>query len=145
MGQRHPSTPSQRAQGAAAMIAPAGEYGAVTALSRQLGVSRQTLYAWEAIGLAALEQAFTPAGSAAPPAPALERTILTLLVAGHASYRGIQACLRVLQPQPVGLATIAAVIQEAEQRALAWLTTHAPASARPVALDEIFGNDRHGG
>ncbi len=145
MGQRHPSTPSQRAQGVAYMIAHAGEYGVVTALSRQLGVSRQTLYAWETIGLAALEQAFTPADRADRPAPALERIILTLLVEGHASYRGIQACLRVLHPQPVRLATIAAVIQEAEQRALHWLTTHAPASARPVALDEIFGNDRHGG
>ena len=67
MGQRHPSTPSQRAQGVAQMIAHAGEYGVVTNLSRQLGVSRQTLYTWETIGLAALEQAFTPAGSAGTP------------------------------------------------------------------------------
>jgi hypothetical protein len=145
MGQRHPSTPTQRAQGVAQMIAHAGEYGVVTELSRQLGVSRQTLYTWCDQGLRALEQVFTPASLAASPPPALERAILTLLVEGHASYRGIQACLRVLQPQPVRLATIAAVIQEAERRALHWLASHAPASARPVALDEIFGNDRHGG
>ena len=145
MGQRHASTPTERAQVVGQMIAHAGEYGVVTALSRQLGVSRQTLYTWCDQGLRALEQVFTPASLVASPPPALERTILTLLVEGHASYRGIQACLRVLQPQPVRLATIAAVIQEAERRALAWLTTHAPASARAVALDEIFGNDRHGG
>ena len=36
MGQRHPSTPAQRAQGIAYMIAHAGEYGVVTELSRQL-------------------------------------------------------------------------------------------------------------
>jgi hypothetical protein len=144
MGQRHPSTPTQRAQGVAQMIAHSGEYGVVTELSRQLGVSRQTLYSWCDQGLRALEQVFTPASLAASPSPALERAILTLLVEGHASYRGIQACLRVLQPQPVRLATIAGVIQEAERRALHWLTSHAPASARPVALDEIFGNDRHG-
>src|SRR5215210_8152873 len=105
MGQRHASTPTQRAQGVAYMIAHAGEYGVVTELSRILGVSRQTLYAWEAIGLGALEQAFTPAARAVPPPPALERAILTLLVEGHASDRGIQACLRVLQSQPVRLAT----------------------------------------
>jgi transposase-like protein len=145
MGQRHPSTPTQRAQGVAQMIAHSGEYGVVTGLSRQLGVSRQTLYSWCDQGLRALEQVFTPASLAVNPPPALERAILTLLVAGHASYRGIQACLRVLQPQPVRLATIAAVIQAAERRAVAWLSSHAPASARPVALDEIFGNDRHGG
>ncbi len=61
MGQRHASTPTERAQVVGQMIAHAGEYGAVSALSRSLGVSRQTLYGWEAIGLAALEAAFTPA------------------------------------------------------------------------------------
>ncbi len=127
------------------MIAHSGEYGVVTGLSRQLGVSRQTLSTWCDQGLRALEQVFAPASLAASPSPALERAILTLLVAGHARDRGIHACLRVLPPQPVRLATIAGVVQEAERRALAWLSTEAPPSARPVALDELVGNDRHGG
>jgi hypothetical protein len=45
MGQSHPSTPAQRTQCAAQLLAHAGEYGVVTALSRQYGVSRPTLYA----------------------------------------------------------------------------------------------------
>lgn len=44
MGHRHASTPAQRAQWVSQMIAHAGEYGVVTALSRAAGVSRQTLY-----------------------------------------------------------------------------------------------------
>ncbi len=126
------------------MIAHAGEYGFVTALSRELGVSRQTLYAWEAIGLAALEAAFTPSAAATVAPPAVERAVLTLLVEGHASYRGIHACLAALGYGGVSLGTIAAIVAAAEQRALTWLVRHAPASARPLALDELYGNDRRG-
>lgn len=145
MVHRHPSTPQQRAEGVATMIAHAGQYGVVTDLSQRLGVSRQTLYTWCNHGLQALVAAFTPAPPASEVAPALERAILTLLVAGHASVRGIQTCLRTLQHQTVGLATIVTVIAAAERRALAWLSTHAPTNPRTVALDEIYGNDRHGG
>ena len=126
------------------MIAHAGEYGFVTALSQASGVSRQTLYAWEAIGLAALAAAFTPPASATVATPAVERAVLTLLVEGHASYRGIHACLDALGYAGVSLGTIAAIVAAAEQRALTWLATHAPASARPLALDELYGNDRRG-
>ena len=144
MGQRHASTATERAQVVSQMSAHAGEYGVVTALSQALGVSRQTLYAWEAVGLAALEAAFTPAASAPGRSPALERAVLTLLVAGHASYRGIHACLSALGAEPISLGTIAAISAEAQRRALAWLTSHAPASPRSIALDELYGNDRHG-
>ena len=77
-------------------------------------------------------------------APALERAILTLLVAGHASYHGLQACLRERWHQEVSLGTIAAVVGEAQRRARTWLATHAPASSRTLALDEVYGNDRRG-
>lgn len=43
MVQRHDSTPTQRAQVVCQLIAHAGDYGIVTHLSRDLGVSRQTL------------------------------------------------------------------------------------------------------
>jgi transposase-like protein len=101
------------------MIEQAGTDGAVTALSRAVGVSRQTLYAWAARGRAALEAAF----AAAPPAPvvppALARAVLTLLVEGHASYRGLQRCLQALGYGPVSLGTIAAIVGTAQQRARA--------------------------
>jgi hypothetical protein len=145
MGRRHASTPAQRAQVVSQMIAHAGEYGAVTALSRAVAASRQTLYGWEARGLAALEAAFTPAAPAPVVTPALERAVLTLLVEGHASYRGIQACLRALGPGEVSLGAIAAIVGAAQRRALGWWRTQAPVGVRPIALDELYGNSRQGG
>src|SRR5438477_3084085 len=103
----HPSTPAQRAACASYLLAHEGEYGIVTALSRSMEISRQTLHTWKERGRQALERAF------APPAPAptvppglrlgrgLERAILTLLVEGHASERGIQACLATCGYGPV--------------------------------------------
>lgn len=145
MGQRHASTPAQRAQVVSQLLAHAGEYGVVTAVSRALGVSRQTLYTWTAIGLTALEAAFAPAPATAVVTPALERAVLTLLVEGHASYRGIQACLRALGGGVVSLGAIAAIVGAAQRRALGWWRTQAPAGVRPIALDELYGNDRRGG
>ena len=144
MVQRHDSTPLQRAQVVAQMLAHAGDYGVVTQLSRQLGVSRQTLYAWTERGSQALAQAFLPTPPSTPVNPALTRQVLTLLVEGHASIRGIQACLRVTTGQHVSVGTISTLIAEAEQRALAWMATHAPPTSRALALDEIYGRKRRG-
>lgn len=144
MVQRHDSTPLQRAQVVCQMIAHAGDYGVVTQLSRDLGVSRQTLYTWMERGWQALEAAFLPLSAAPPLTPVLERQVLTLLVEGHASVRGIQACLRATTGQHVSLGTISAVIGEAERRALAWMATHAPPTSRALALDEIYGRRRCG-
>src|SRR5216683_5764798 len=115
---RDASAAGARAQWASLMISRAGEYGVVTVLSRQLGVSRQTLYVGKATGLRALEQAFAPKGSAPAARPELERAVLTLLVEGHASDRGIRACLAGLGWGPVSLGAISAVVRGAEARAL---------------------------
>jgi len=144
MVQRHASTPAQRAQVVTQMLAHAGDYGVVTQLSRTLGVSRQTLYTWASRASHALHQAFLPTPAAPPVPPALERAILTLLVEGHASTRGIQACLRATTRQRVSIGTISTIIAEAERRALAWMTRHAPPTSRAVALDEIYGRKRRG-
>src|SRR3954447_12169198 len=93
MVHRHDSTPRQRAQVVCQMIAHPGDYGLVTHLSRQLGVSRQTLYSWLERGWQAVEAAFLPLPAPPTLTSALERQVLTLLVQGHASVRGIQACL----------------------------------------------------
>ena len=85
MVQWHDSTPAQRAQVVCHMIAHAGNYGVVTQLNRQLGVSRQTLYSWTQRGSQALAQVFRPAPATLRVTPALERAILTLLVEGHTS------------------------------------------------------------
>ncbi len=143
MGYTHASTPSERMVWVSYLLAHAGEYGVVTALSRTARVSRQTLYTWLACGQAALEQAFAPPAAAVADA-SLERDILTLLVEGHASYRGIRRCLRQVGRRQVSLGTISAVVQEAERRALALVARTVPPQERAVALDEIYGRDRRG-
>ncbi len=144
MVQRHDTSPAQRAQVVCQMIAHAGDYGLVSHLSRTLGVSRQTLYAWAHHGGQALAHAFGPTPPTPIVTPPLERAILTLLVEGHASVRGIQACLHATTGRHVSLGTIVAVIAEAERRALAWMATHAPPTSRALALDEIYGRKRRG-
>jgi hypothetical protein len=125
------------------MLAHQGEYGFVTSLSRATGVSRQTLYSWKEQGWRALQQAFQPA-SPATPTPALQRQILTLLLESHPSYRGIQTCLWRLTRQKVSLATIVAVIEQAQRRALEYMAGLAPPCSRTLALDEIYGRKRRG-
>ncbi len=171
MRHTHVSTPRERVAWVSYLLAHAGEYGVGTALSRTMGVSRQTLYAWVERGRAALEQVFAPPVAAAD--ADLERHILTLLVEGHASYRGIRCCLRqvgqrqgscgnkaVNFPSTVGingakswsgyfcttpqvsLGTISAVVRAAERLAL--VAQLALPQERAVALDEIDGPDRQG-
>jgi hypothetical protein len=144
MVQAHPSTPAERVPIVAHLLAHAGEYGVVTAMSRTLGVSRQTLSTWCTRAHQAVLHAFTPPAPTPARTPALERHVLTVLVAGHASIRGIQACLRTLTQQGLSLDTITAILADAQQRALHWMATHVPATPRALALDEIFGNARHG-
>jgi len=144
MVQAHPSTPAQRVQSASQMLAHAHEYGFVTRLSRETGVSRPTLYAWKARAEQALEQAFLDTSATTVLTPRLERQILTLLIEGHNSYSNIQTCLRSLTGQRVSIGTIAAVVREAQRRALQWMASHAPSSSRTLALDEIYANNRRG-
>ncbi len=132
MVQRHCSTASQRGEWVSQLIAHRGSYGEVTQLSQTIGVSRQTLSSWKATGRAALEQALRPASTPAKAEPnrGVERAILTLLVEGHASYRGIQRCLLALLGVHVSRGKIVAVVQSAGRRAQQWMSRHMPATAR---------------
>jgi hypothetical protein len=107
-------------------------------------VSRQTLYTWAEQGRAALEQAFGPREAAGAITPDLERQVLSLLVEAHASLRGIQTSLWQVARRRVSLGTISTIVQDAQRRAQAWMSSHAPPSSRPLALDEMYGNDRRG-
>jgi hypothetical protein len=144
MGQRHGSTAEQQVQWSAEMIAHAGEYGMLTRISRESGLSRPTLYRMKARALAGLQQTFAPSPSGTPPTPAVERQILTLLTQAHATDRGIQTCLRHLTAQGLSMPTIVAILHAAEQRARTWMATHAPATPRALALDELYANNRTG-
>ncbi len=130
----HSSTAQQRAQWVSILVAQEGSYGVVSQLGKQAQVSRQTLYSWKAKGRSALQAAFEP--QEPPAAIALERAVLTLLVEGHASYRGIQTCLAVLLDQHVSLGTITAIVQEAGARAQRWLGQQVCEQGRVLALDE---------
>jgi len=140
MVQTHSRTAHDYAQWVSTLVAYSGSYGIVSGVSQQVGVARQTLYRWKAKGLAALEAAFAPTAHGTPPACPLEPAILTLLVEGHASYRGIQRCLWTLLGQHVSLGTIAAVVESAGKLAVDWLGRHASETRRALALDELYGN-----
>ena len=142
MVQMQATTPTQRLQLVSQVIARQGQYGTVSALSREYAVSRQTVYAWTAVGRQALTAAFTPQPAAV--ARPLERLVLTLLSEGHAAERGIQACLAEVG-QTLSVGTIHGIIREGQQRAVALLDGTLPPGARAGALDEIYGNNRQGG
>jgi hypothetical protein len=140
MIQLHSSTAQQRAQWVSILVAQEGSYGVVSQLGKEAKVSRQTLYSWKAKGRSALQAAFEPQE---PPATiSLERAVLTLLVEGHASYRGIQTCLAVLLGQQVSLGTITAIVQEAGERAQRWLQQQVSEQGRVLALDEQYSSKR---
>src|SRR5881227_1975961 len=140
----HSSIASQRVHWVSQLLAHEGMYGEISQMSRSQRVSRQTLYAWKEKGQRALEAAFVPAkpqAAAALPVD-LQRAVLTLLIEGHASYRGIQRCLAVLLGQQVSLGTITAIIQEAGARAQRWLQQQVCEQGRVLALDEQYSSKR---
>ena len=138
----HSSTPSQRAYWVSTLVASEGSYGVVSQMSRNYQVSRQTLYSWKERGQSALEAAFEARKVQREAAQQLERAVLTLLVEGHASYRGIQACLKELLGLDVSLGTITAIVQAAGHRAQSWLEQQVPGEERVVALDEQYSSKR---
>lgn len=138
----HSSTASQRVIWVSELLAQEGSYGVVSQMSRGNEVSRQTLYRWKTKGRAALEEALSPVQRQEEESQSLERAVLLLLVEGHASYRGIQACLAGLLGKEVSLGSIAGIVQQAGERARQWLAHHAPESERALALDEMYGSQR---
>jgi len=136
---------TERIQLVSTVLAHRGEYGRVTALSAAAGVSRQSLYTWSARAEAALATAL---GTRAPAEPVAgsgrERLVLTLLAEGHASTRGIAACLAEVG-QPLSLGSIQAILDQAEERALALVERQVPEGRRDLACDEIYGHDRQAG
>jgi hypothetical protein len=140
MIQLHSSTAQQRAQWTSILLAQEGTYGVVSQLSQLAEVSRQTLYSWKGKGRRALQAAFEPKQAEAR--TPVERAVLTLLVEGHASYRGIQACLAELLGQQVSLGTVTAIVQEAGARAQEWLERQVSEQGRVLTLDEQYSSKR---
>ncbi len=140
----HSSTASQRVQWVSALLAHEGTYGVVSQMHRSSGASRQALYDWKGKGQRALETALAPRlppGQGAK-SPGLPRAVLTLLVEGHASYRGLQTCLATLLGQQVSLGSIAAIVESAGQRAQAWVHQQVSRQGRTLALDDQYSSKR---
>src|SRR5216683_2910512 len=117
-------------------------YGLVSQLGRAHQVSRQTLYRWAATGRQALEEAL--GHQLLPPKQneAISLVVLTLLIETHASYRGMQTCLRELHGVHVSLGRIVGIVKEAGQRAQTWLSQQQAGTPRALALDEQYSSQR---
>ena len=117
-------------------------YGLVSQLGRSHQVSRQTLYRWATTGRQALEEAL--GHQLLPPKQneAISLVVLTLLIETHASYRGMQTCLRELHGVHVSLGRIVGIVKEAGQRAQTWLSQQQAGTPRALALDEQYSSQR---
>src|SRR6266849_7127064 len=137
----HCSTVQERVSMVSQMLANP-MYGLVSQLGRAHQVSRQTLYRWAATGRQALEEAL--GHQLLPPKQneAISLVVLTLLIETHASYRGMQTCLRELHGVHVSLGRIVGIVKEAGQRAQAWLSQQQAGTPRALALDEQYSSQR---
>jgi transposase-like protein len=142
MHKPHYSRTVQRVQMVSELIANAGQYGMVSSVSRRYGVSRESLYTWKEKGKDALRGAFTPKRELGEEELQVERAVLTLLTEGHASYRGIQACLENLLGIHVSIGKITSIVQEAGKRAQTWMEHQIPEGMRALAGDCQYGSKR---
>ncbi|HEY6407029.1 MAG TPA: hypothetical protein VIY29_06145 [Ktedonobacteraceae bacterium] len=117
-------------------------YGLVSQWGRAPQVSRQTLYRWAATGRQALEEALGHPLLPPKPNEAISPLVLTLLIETHASYRGIQTCLRELHGVHLSLGRIVGIVKEAGQRAQTWLSQQQAGTPRSLALDEQYSSQR---
>ena len=117
-------------------------HGQVSQLGRAHQVSRQTLYRWAATGRQALEEALGRPLLPPKQNEAISLVVLTLLIETHASYRGIQTCLRELHGVHVSLGRIVGIVKEAGQRAQTWLSQQQAGTPRTLALDEQYSSQR---
>jgi len=139
---KHCSTAQQRIEWITQLLASPDYHGRVSQLSREHHVARQTLYRWKQKAEQALQDMFIP-----PPKPArsdgdLAREVLTLLVETHASYRQIQTGLQKLLGISLSVGKICRLVEQAGERARAWLARQQSTSARALALDEQFSSQR---
>ena len=138
----HCSTGEQRSQWISQLLVPNPRYGLVSQLSRTHQVSRQTLYRWKRKGAQALQVALESPQIPTNRVMQVQEQVLTLLIEAHASYRSIQTCLRKLCGTHLSLGSIAAIVQEAGQRAQRWLSQQQASTPRSLALDEQYSSQR---
>ena len=138
----HCSTVEERIEWISELLAHPVHLGLLSERSRQSQVSRQTLYRGKDKGAQALQASLQCQPVPTKRTPTEERAVLTLLVEGHASYRGIQSCLHELLGVQVSLGTIHTIVQSAGQQAQRCLEQLVPLGECALALDEQYSSTR---
>src|SRR2546421_5575901 len=138
----HSSTAEQRVQWISQLLVPEPAHGLVSQLSRSHEVSRQTLYRWKEKGTQALQAALELRQDPPKRRMQVQEQVLTLLIEAHASYRDIQTCLLKMCGVKMSVGSIVGIVQEAGQRAQAWLSQQQAATPRTLALDEQYSSQR---
>lgn len=137
----HCSTVEERVHIVSQMLAQP-THGLIMQLSRSAQVSRQTLYRWKARGRQALEEALGQSVKHAPRSPTVPLLVLSQLLDGHASYRGIQAILSNNHGIKISLGRISSIVKEAGKRAQSWMKQQQSETPRVLALDEQYSSQR---
>lgn len=138
----HCSTVEQKVEWISQLLVPKPAHGLVSQLSRTQKVSRQTLYRWKEKGARALQVALEIRQPPPKRTMPVQEQVLTLLIEAHASYRDIQACLLKMEGIHLSLGSIAAIVQEAGNRAQQWLSQQQASTPRALALDEQYSSQR---
>lgn len=138
----HCSIVAERVQWVSQLLVAERPHGLISELSRTHQISRQTLYRWKEKGAHALQTALGSKPLAATSTQSIQELVLTLLIEAHASYRNIQTCLLKLHGRHLSLGSIAAIVQEAGQRAQRWLRQQQASTPRALALDEQYSSQR---
>lgn len=137
----HCSTVEERI-GIVAQMLGTPKHGLVSQLSQTYQVSRQTLYRWADHSKQALRNTL---GSEVKPVKAqqkVESMVLSLLIENQSSYRKIQTGLKSQHGLHLSLGKIVQIVQDAGQRARAWLESQRADQPRALALDEQYGSQR---
>jgi len=125
-------------------IGSQGEYGAVTELAREFGISRPTVYEKVRRGQEALGQAFGQTSRQKVLATVdvdestLRRAVVSAYTEGPNSVRDVQALVWAFYGVHVGYGKIYEIIEEAERKAAEFNRSVSLAGVRAAALDELF-------
>lgn len=133
---------------AASALAGQGEYGVVSRLAREHGLSRQRVYELRDQGRVALEACFQSDDEAVEGLALrvgeadIKRAVVALRVVTPASIRDIEDVLPELFGIHWSYGKIQGVLADAEERAAAWLSGVDLSNIDSVALDEMFSQGK---
>ena len=137
------STVDERSQWGAGLLAPDSSHGVVSQLRREHEVSRQTLNRRITKAETAMQEALSPNAKGEQRQVQIERAVLTLLIEGHSSYRGIQTCMRELLGETVSLGTIVSIVVrgQASEHRLSLISRNRQQHAPLLWMSSLVANE----